>query len=518
MTLVEVDGLRVRFPRRPEPVLGVDALRVERGGDVVVLGPTGSGKTTLLHAVAGHVPHSVHATVEGRVAVCGLDTRDHSVVQLSRHVGLVSQDPAAGVTMPSVDREVALPLENRAVAPERIAGRVDASLEAVGAPHLGSRRLETLSGGELQRVSVAAALVAEPEVLLLDEPTSMLDAEGVAAVRRVLAARDRPTVLLVEHRLDELGGADGAGLPGHAVVLDRAGRQVAAGATGDLLLSHSRALHAAGCWLPLDAELHAVTGAAGGLAHPANRDHLARQHHDARRGDAGDPGEVVLAARRLAVGRGAAPVLADVDLDLRAGEVVGLLGANGAGKSTLLLTLAGLVPPVAGTVTGPRAGLVFQNPEHQFCAATVADDVVHGVRSDREATRARQLGRFGLDALAAQSPYRLSGGEKRRLSLAGMLAHDRPVLLLDEPTLGLDRADTVATARALRQEADEGRAVLLASHDLRTVAAVADRLVVLAGGRVVACGPTWEVLRDAAALSHARLELPPLLRWRAAQR
>ncbi|GAB3026682.1 cobalt ABC transporter ATP-binding protein [Nocardioides flavus (ex Wang et al. 2016)] len=513
MTLVEIDGARVRFPRRADPALTVEELRVERGHDVVVLGPTGSGKSTLLHAIAGHVPHSVNATLEGDVAVCGLRTAEHSVVRLSRHVGLVAQDPSAGTTLPYVEQEVALPLENRAVDPVAISGRVDRALDRVGARGLRSRRQSELSGGELQRVATAAALVAEPDLLLLDEPTSMLDADGVASVRDVLASGvgAGPTTVLVEHRLDELAGASGAGLPPRAVVLDRTGRLVAAGPTADVLAVHARDLHAAGCWLPLDTELRAATGAPGGLTHRDNRAHLLTAGR--RTGPRTPPrGEVVLGARGLAVGRAGA-VLADVDLDLRAGEVVAVLGANGSGKSTLLLTLAGLLPPYAGTVTGPRAGLVFQNPEHQFCASTVAAETAHGLGAGGEAAGARELRRFGLDDLVTQNPYRLSGGEKRRLSLAAVLAHERPALVLDEPTLGLDRADTVTTAAAMRREAEGGRAVLFASHDLRTVAGAADRVLVLGDGRVLACAPTWEVLRDRGTLAGARLALPPLLAW-----
>jgi energy-coupling factor transport system ATP-binding protein len=191
--------------------------------------------------------------------------------------------------------------------------------------------------------------------------------------------------------------------------------------------------------------------------------------------------------------------------------VVALLGANGSGKSTLLLALAGLLRPWAGTVDGARPGLVFQDPEHQLVAHTVAAEVGHGLGADRDEVVARLLERHHLAEHAGQSPWRLSGGEKRRLSLAAMLAHDRPALLLDEPTLGLDRRDTIATVSALRKAAAEGRAVLFASHDLRTVATLADRVVVLAGGRVVADGPAIEVLRDHGLLARAGLELPVLL-------
>jgi energy-coupling factor transport system ATP-binding protein len=207
-------------------------------------------------------------------------------------------------------------------------------------------------------------------------------------------------------------------------------------------------------------------------------------------------------------------LLSAVDLDVRAGEVVAVLGANGVGKTSLLLTLAGLLTPAAGTVTGPRPGLVFQNPEHQFVAQTVRAEIAHGLHPDEAAAEvARQLSAHRLEDLADQHPFRLSGGEKRRVSLAAMLAHSRPCLLVDEPTLGLDRHDTVATIRALRRAADLGRGVVFSSHDLRTVVTLADRVVALAGGGVVADGVPADVLRQGEVLAEAQLVLPPLVAW-----
>jgi energy-coupling factor transport system ATP-binding protein len=203
-----------------------------------------------------------------------------------------------------------------------------------------------------------------------------------------------------------------------------------------------------------------------------------------------------------------------VDLDLRAGEVVALVGANGAGKSTLLACLAGLLPPLAGAVDGPRAGLVVQNPEHQLAGRTVRAEVAVGLppgpATDERVAAA--LARFGLTRLADRDPHRLSGGEQRRLSLAAMLVHDRPVLLADEPTFGLDRHGTAAVLGALADEARAGRAVLLTCHDLRAVASVADRVLVVADGRLLADVDPLALLRDGGLLAAARLRPSRLLR------
>ncbi|MGI8947137.1 MAG: ABC transporter ATP-binding protein [Ornithinimicrobium sp.] len=534
--VVELDDLTVTFPRRDEPVLSAVSLRLAPGQQVVVLGASGSGKSTLLHAITGVIPHTVTATVTGEVIVAGTTTEATCVVERSRHLGVLAQDPSAAVCLPQVEQELALPLENHATEPASIGPRIRAALDTIGAGHLRQRATAVLSGGESQRVALAAALVTGPEVLLLDEPTSMLDPAGVASVRGALTGaigRYRPAMVLIEHRLDEWAGVAGtAGLPGRAVVLGDDGTVLADGSTAVVLREHAGMLHAAGCWLPLDAEFYALTDAAGDLGSRVNTDllHVLADQPVPRRSG----GQVLLSARGLAVGRaesaskkqwrghpGAVPeaqasctLLADVDLTVRAGEVIALLGGNGVGKSTLLLTLARLLSPLAGIVGGSRPGLVFQNPEHQFVATTVREEIGHGLPAEtKQKVVDAQLRRHRLTHLAGQNPFQLSGGEKRRLSLAAMLAHDRPVLLIDEPTLGLDRRDAIGTAMTLRDVADRGDGVVLVSHDLRLVAGLADRVVILGNGGVLADGPTEQVLSDACVLAQAGLTLPPLVAW-----
>ena len=547
--VVTMDAVSVAFPRRSESVLRDVTLTIAAGEQVLVLGSSGAGKSTLLQLVSGVVPHSIVATVAGAVTVDGTDTRDASVVGLSRAVGMLAQDPASAVCLPTVEEELALPLENRGAEPATIAGRIDAALAAAGVAHLRERRTSGLSGGEGQRVALAAALVARPAVLLLDEPTSMLDAYGISAVRSAIAAsvaRHSPAVILVEHRLDEFAGRAGLGaLPQRAIVLDATGAVAADGPTRVVLSAHARDLVTRGCWLPLESELDAVFGsdadAARSLDSPAVRAGLlgfAGEPPGARAAPTGPALSIpalssqavsipVLTTTALAVARERPrrrrrrspepqhPVLSGIDLEVRAGEIVALLGANGSGKSTLLLTLAGLLAPAAGVVSAARAGMVFQNPEHQFVAGTVAAEIAFGLPGGAatDALVARLLDDHGLAHLGQQHPHRLSGGEKRRVSVAAMLAHDRPLLLADEPTFGLDRRATIGVEKSLRAAASRGTAVVFSSHDLRTVATLADRAVVLAHGRVVADAPVFEVLRDATTLEAAHIELPALVEW-----
>ena len=516
--MISLADVTVTYPRRDTPSLrGVD-LHVAAGERVVVLGPSGAGKSTLLHLVAGLVPHSTPAAVTGTLRLgAGLDLDvDTPVHERSTVLGVVGQDPSASVCLPQVDAELALVLENRAVPPGHIGPRVQAALDQVGAGSLADAQTARLSGGQTQRVALAAAVIGQPNLLLLDEPTSMLDAGGVRAVRAAVdeVSRDATlTVLLVEHRLDDYAGDGGVeALPGRAVVLGDDGSVVADGPTPAVLREHAAALHRLGCWLPLEAELTALSGAHGDLASGAHDAYLDGLVPRGAEGEGAVGGEPLLRARGLAVGHGARTVLDGVDLDVHAGQVVAVLGENGTGKSTLLHALAGLARPHAGTVTGARPGMVFQNPEHQLVAHSVTGEIAHGL-ADPDETVARMLREHRLEHVADRSPHQLSGGEKRRLSLAAMLAHGRSVLLADEPTFGLDRRDTVVVADALRTVADDGGAVVLSTHDLRLAAEVADVVVLVGGGRVLALGPARDVLGDAQALAGAGLVLPAVVRW-----
>jgi energy-coupling factor transporter ATP-binding protein EcfA2 len=571
---VRFRDVSVTFPRSDRAVLAGVTITIDPGERVVVFGPSGAGKSTLLATITGVVPHSVIAEVGGTVTVGGLDTLSTEVVDLSRLLGVLPQDPDSAVCLPGVEQELALVLENRFVPPAEISARIDGALASAGAAELRGRATGTLSGGESQRVALAAALIGRPQILVLDEPTSMLDADGMRQVRDAVDAAARPgtvAVLLVEHRLDEYAGSRGlAGLPERCIVLGADGRVRHDGPTASVLPAAAAELHRAGCWLPCETELQAALGISGGLAEPAVQQALLAlaeptteptteprtavtvAHadfcvpHTGRRSPLREQwsvapalaepvaahGPVVLAGQDLAVSRDPAGrparagrfrrvraaaarrvLLHGVNVELHAGEIVAVLGRNGAGKSSLLLTLAGLLAPAGGTVTGERPGMVFQNPEHQFLGSTVREEVGYGLPADATPRVRRMLHAHGLGHLAAQNPYRLSGGQKRRVSLAAMLAHDRPSLLADEPTLGLDRRATIATIAAFRAAAAAGTGILLSSHDLRTVATLADRVLVVADGRIVADGPVFEVLREEQLLAGAGVTVPPLVGW-----
>lgn len=516
--MIVVNDLTVWYPRRREPTLRDLTIQINAGEQAVILGPSGCGKSTLLHALSGVVPHAVSATLNGDIRIGAGLTERSTVIERSPQVAIVGQDPATSVCLPQVAAEVGFVLENAGVPPEQIPQQVRAALAVVGLADLAERQTAELSGGQLQRVALAAAIVARPEVLLLDEPTAMLDADGIAAVRAAIAAAAgsyRPTVVLVEHRLDEFAGPAGiGGLPGRTIAIDDTGQVLADGSTTDVLRQHAAALRDMGCWLPLDAELAALTGRWGTLSSGVHDGYLTQVVDRAHPGSPDTrEGQVLLEARNLTVGHGERPVLGGIELVLRSGQVTALLGANAAGKSTLLAVLAGLAPSLTGSVRGPRPGLIFQHPEHQLLARTVESEVAYGLSGQDRATVPALLAAHRLDGLGDHHPHRLSGGQQRRLSLAAMLAHERPVLLADEVTFGLDRRDAHAAVTALAEVAGQGRAVLFASHDLRLVAQIAHRIVIVGQGGVLADDDALAVLRQPELLDAAGVYVPELLRW-----
>jgi energy-coupling factor transport system ATP-binding protein len=427
VALARVDGLSFGYPGGVPAVRDI-SLELAPGEVVALLGPSGSGKSTLMRALAGLVPHFHGGRFAGRVEVGGLDTRLHGPAALVGTVATVFQDPENQVVMTRVENEVAFGLENIGVEPAEIWPRVESALARVGAAHLAGRRTVELSGGELQRVCLASALALEPRLLLLDEPTSQLDAEAAEAFLDAVEAAGC-AVVISEQRVDRaLAIAD-------RVVMLEEGRLVLDAPVGE-----------AREWLA-----SARPRYAGGL-----------EAHDPAFG----AGEEILRVSGVSFAYGRGPeILGGRSLAVRRGEIVALEGRNGCGKTTLAKVAAGLLDPSSGTVTRTgRATYLSQDPGRYLVCETAIEEVALGVRGD-QARAAAELARFGLEFATCRHPRDLSSGERERLGIAAVSVSEPDLLVLDEPTRGIDPDRKAALAAWLLEQAAAGRGVLVATHD-----------------------------------------------------
>jgi energy-coupling factor transport system ATP-binding protein len=511
VSAVTFRAVRFGYPDGPDALVGVD-LDVPAGDIVLVVGDSGSGKSTLLRATNGLVPHASGGRFAGTVVTFGRDTRTHTPRELADVVGFVAQDPEAQFVVDRVEHDVAFVLENLGMTDVVMRRRVEEALDALGIAHLRDRSPSSLSGGERQRAAIAGALAAAPQALVLDEPTSQLDPQGaddvLAAVTR-LNADLGTTVLLAEHRLERA-----APLAHHVVRVD-GGRVVAAGRPGPLLADYPGApsVTALGRLLGWDPPPLTVREARARV-HAEPPGHLP-EHPADRATPAFTPGEPLVSARGLTVELGGRAVLRDVSVEVRAGEIVALLGRNGAGKTTLLRALGGLVTPTRGEVDARVAvGCVPQNPNALLFSSTVRAEVRETLRllgRDDPAVVDRWLDALDLRAHADRHPRSLSGGERQRVAIAAVAVGGAPVLLLDEPTRGMDAASRRALHDAVVQHAAGGGAVVLATHDVELAALCATTAVVLGDGDIVARGDAREVLAGSLFAPQVLRVLPPFL-------
>ncbi|MFJ4470800.1 ABC transporter ATP-binding protein [Streptomyces sp. NPDC089424] len=542
--MIRFEDVSVTYDGAAGPtVRGVD-FEVPEGELVLLVGPSGVGKSTLLGAVSGLVPHFTGGTLRGRVTVAGRDTRTHKPRELADIVGTVGQDPLAHFVTDTVEDELAYGMESLGLAPDVMRRRVEETLDLLGLADLRHRPIATLSGGQRQRVAIGSVLTPHPSVLVLDEPTSALDpaaAEEVLAVLQRLVHDLGTTVLMAEHRLERVVQyADQVALlpaPGAAPRLGTPAEMMAVSPVYPPVVDLGRL---AG-WSPLpltvrDARRRAADlrrqldgrdGAAlEGRGEPSDQPRRPRTRERSappgtrgatpfrrlrgRREPTPAPSPHAADVRALAVTRGHVPALRDVDLTVSPGETVALMGRNGAGKSTLLSALVGLVRPSSGSVrvgdvtphrTAPpelvrRVGLVPQEPRDLLYAETVAAECAAAdADAGAEPGTCRALVSELLPGIAdGTHPRDLSEGQRLTLALAVVLTARPPLLLLDEPTRGLDYAAKSRLVTLVRELAAEGHAVVLATHDVELAAELAHRVVLLAEGEVIADGPTADVV------------------------
>jgi energy-coupling factor transport system ATP-binding protein len=481
VSALELTGVTYTYPDATAPALRDVTLAIEPGEFVVLAGGSGSGKSTLLRAAAGLVPHFHGGTFAGRLRCAGLDTREHGPAELAAVAGTLFQDPETQVVMATVRSELAFPLENRGWGAAAVARGVEEAALALGIAPLLDRSTRELSGGEVQRVALGAALAGHPRVLLLDEPTSQLDpvaGDELLGVLRRINEEWGTAVIVAEHRLERcLPAADRVlALRDGALTFDGSADEFAAWAPPELQPPVTRLCALAG--VPerpatVKGARAALKGSdpfigAPGLT-PQSRGQTPAM---VSRG-------VVQVRRAWYEIKDGPAILRGVDLGLATGEAVALMGRNGAGKSTLLRMLAGLIEPTRGKVArAGRVALLLQNPGDYFLHDRIGDDLPDA------------------GALAERHPRDVSGGERQRLALELVLASGTPpvAVCLDEPTRGMDRGHGARLAARLRALAADGTAVLVATHDAEFAAAWADRTVLLGDGLPVADAPTAEVL------------------------
>jgi len=509
--VIEFDRATITYDGAVAPVLADVSLRIEEGELCLAIGRTGSGKSTLLGAINGLVPHFTGGTLAGSVIVNGRSTAEYPPREFADLVGVVLQDPLAGFVTDTVEEELAYGMEQLALAPDAMRKRVEETLDLLGLADLRAIPLRELSGGQQQRVAIGAVLTAHPRVLVLDEPTSSLDP---TAAEEVLAAITRLvddlglTVVIAEHRLERVVQyADRVlSLPGDGSVVDGLPAAVLehAAVTPPIV----RLARVAG-WSPAPLSVRDARRLAPGLRERLGAGTPAPAHRlaAASRGGGGEE----LRARGIVVRYGETVAVAGVDLQLTAGEVVGVMGRNGSGKSSLLWALQGSGRRQAGRVdvggqdparVSPAqarrlVGLVPQTASDLLYLPTVAAELK---QADLESTAADERPASELlDRLAPRidrdaNPRDLSEGQRLSLVLAIQLRAAPRVLLLDEPTRGLDYGAKRALSEILDQLAREGKAIVVCTHDVEFVASATDRVVVMAQGEIVADGSTPDVV------------------------
>ena len=521
-------------------------LSVEEGTFVGLIGPSGAGKSTLASAITGAIPHHYRGRLFGSTLVAGLDTCKASLTDIAKVAGSVLQDIDAQMVASVVEDELLFGLENFGIDHREIEGRIASALDAVGIADLRHREIATLSGGQKQKVAIAAILAMTPRVIVMDEPTSALDPASARDVFEVLRRAKEltgMTVILIEQTVALL-----AEYCDRVVVIDQG--RIALDGTPTDVFSHGETLRAIGVdtprtvrisnslaeagLAPNDSPALTLDGAeslvAGILAPGLSKSspivpRTLGDRPDARNTADERPIIVDVAGAAYSYGTGQAGI-EGINLTVRAGEILAVVGQNGAGKTTFTKLLNGLIKPSAGVVriagldtrTTPvsvlasHAATLFQNPDRQLCRNTVVEEIsfgleLQGAPADAARERARHVAAtFGLPENA--SPFNLSRGQRQMVALASVVALEPELIILDEPTSGLDYRECMTVMETVRQRALDGAAVVMVCHDMEVVSDFADTLAVMTEGRLIEVGPSREVFANDALLAHARIAAP----------
>lgn len=549
-TIIRLDDVSFTYADAVEPALDHVSLEIPEGGFVGVIGPSGAGKSTLAALLSGAIPHHYRGTLFGSTLVDGRDTCEVTLTDISRVVGSVAQDIDSQMVASAVEDEMLFGLENFGVPHDEIEARVTGALEACGVLDLRGREIATLSGGQKQKVAIAAILALRPRVLVLDEPTAALDPASSTAVFETLRDLNAEgvTVIVVEQKVALL-----TAYCDRVMVLSE-GRVAFDGAPREVF-SHADELRALGVDSPRVARVsnslaqHGVMPPMPPCLSVEEAEALVADLVRGRTGRGADIAPFRAGSRHIPAAAtrapGAEPVVSfrdvcfaypgsgacvtDLSFDVYPGELVGVIGQNGAGKTTLTKLLNGLLRPSSGSIrvagldmrdtptstVAAHVSTLFQNPDRQICKDTVLEEVAFGLEltgtpADEARERARAVAeRFGLPL--DEAPFSLSRGQRQMVALASVVVMEPEVILLDEPTSGLDYRECMTVMETVREMADRGCAVVMVCHDMEVVSDFAERLVVMADGRILGQGETPEVFANVELMDRARVEPPQII-------
>lgn len=481
---ITVEDLTVRYLREKQPVIKNISFSIKKGEVLLVLGPTGSGKSTLLYAVSGVIPKLIPAHVEGKISVFGKNPSKEGLPGLARSLGIVLQDPEAQTIMFTVEEEVMFPLENLRFGIEEILERIDVVLEKTGLKEYRKHEVDALSTGLKQRLALASIIAIDPDLLLLDEPTAHIDPQASYEFYRIVEELKRggKSIILVEHRLEYVEEIIDKILyieNGHGTVVRSIDELVKTKGLDNLLK--------AGIWLP------------AGLLPPKKVYEPQTSISD----------ETAIMAKNVEVVLDGKTILEDIDMEVKKGEMVALIGRNGSGKTTLLKALAGVIAPhrgeikILGSSPSPNKTVyVTQIPEHMFVERKVLDEIVVtysllGYNKQESVKLAKTLlEQEGLTHLAEKTLYKISQGEKRLISLLAVKPLDREIFLLDEPTFGLDMKYSLTVLKMISSLRKKGKTILLVTHDSWIIPLLNAKIYGMYKGKIVFRGSLEELIKD----------------------
>jgi cobalt transport protein ATP-binding subunit len=520
------------------PVLDRITLTVDTTDYLAVIGPSGSGKSTLCYTLNGIIPNSIAGTMSGQVTINSMNTKAHKVYELADTVGIVLQNPEAQLFAMSIEEELAFGPENLGIPREEISRRIDNVLTITGLKDR-ERFPFSLSGGEKQKLAIASILTMQPSYLVLDEPTSQLDPKGRQAIYSVLhdLYMNGMSIILVEHDTEKVAE--------HAkrVVVLKNGRIVEEG-TPKEVFSQVDALKELGVQVPEVAEFTCelykrgvikevcvtVDEALSVLTHIKNKKNSNSNPDTHQIRENFKKSNPVIEVKNLSFAYQDTPVLHEIDLNIHQGEIVAIVGQNGSGKTTLVKHFNGLLRPNTGDILvsgepiakksvaemARTVGYVFQNPDHQIFADTVFEEVEFGLKnlgvpvSTREEVVTTVLRQTGLHQYTSTHPTSLSGGEKQRLAIASILVMNPQILILDEPTTGLDLKSSQSIIALVKELHRQAHTVVLVTHDMKLVAEMAQRIIVLKQGEIIADGTPKTIFSDKKLLDENFLEPPQI--------